>query len=78
MEGENKYVETRDPFKNFLDEALTQHSNEIMDSFLQILQRLPTGDASLSNKGASPFKVQINFDISILEGHIDTNVVENG
>jgi hypothetical protein len=30
---------------------------------------------SSSNGGTSPFKVQINFDIPIFEGHIDTNVV---
>jgi hypothetical protein len=49
----------------------------MMDSFTQILRWLPTGDTSSSNGGADPFKVQINFDIPIFEGHIDTDVVEN-
>ena len=47
-----------------------------MDSFAQILQRLPTGDTSSSNGGTPPFKVQINFDIHIFEGQIDIYVVD--
>jgi hypothetical protein len=42
----------------------------MMDSFTQILRRLPTGDASSSSGGATPFKVQINFDIPIFEGQM--------
>jgi hypothetical protein len=60
----------------FLEESLTQQRNKMMDSFAQILQWLPTGDASSSNGGLAPFKVQINFDIRIFECHIDANVVE--
>jgi hypothetical protein len=48
----------------------------MMDSFAQILWRLPTGEASSSNKGAAPFKVQINFDIPIFEGHIDADIAD--
>ena len=51
----------------------------MMDNFVQILQRLPTGSASASSShsgGASPFKVQVNFDIPIFEGQIDANVVD--
>jgi hypothetical protein len=48
----------------------------MMDSFAQILRRLPTGDASSSNGGAAPFKVQINFDIPIFEGQIDAYAVD--
>jgi hypothetical protein len=48
----------------------------MMDSFAQILRRLLASDASSSNGGAAPFKVQINFDISIFEGKIDTDVVD--
>jgi hypothetical protein len=76
MAGENKDDEIGDPFKMLSKEALTQQRNEMMYSFVQILQRLPTGDESSSNRGIAPFKVQINFDIPIFEGHIDTNVVE--
>jgi hypothetical protein len=46
MAGEKKDDETGDPFKMFLEVALTQQRNEMMDSFAQILRRLPTGDAS--------------------------------
>jgi hypothetical protein len=53
-----------------------QQRNKMMDSFAQILRRLPTGDASSSSRGASPFKVQINFDIPIFEGQIDADVVD--
>jgi hypothetical protein len=76
MVGENKYDGTRDPFKNFLEESLMQQRNKMMDSFAQILRRLPTSDTSSSNRGISPFKVQINFDIPIFEGQIDTDVVD--
>jgi hypothetical protein len=47
----------------------------MMDSFTQILRRLPTSDASSSIRGINPFKVHINFDIPIFEGQIDVNVV---
>jgi hypothetical protein len=67
---------TGDPFKLLIEESLTQQRNEMMDSFAQILRRLPTGDASSSNGGATPFKVQINFDIPIFEGQIDADVVD--
>jgi hypothetical protein len=40
----------------------------MMENFEQILRQLPTGDASSSSEGATPFKVQINFDIPIFEG----------
>jgi hypothetical protein len=48
----------------------------MMDSFVKILHWLPTGNTSSSNGGASPFKVQINFDIPIFEGHIDADDVD--
>jgi hypothetical protein len=48
----------------------------MMDSFVQILQWLPTGDTSSSNGGTTPFKVQINFDIPIFEVQIDADVVD--
>jgi len=50
-----------------------------MDIFSQILQRIPKGDASASNSysgNATPFKVQVNFEIPIFEGQIETNVVD--
>jgi hypothetical protein len=76
MVGEKKYDRTRDPFKMFLKEALTQQRNQMMDSFAQILRRLPICDASSSNGSTAPLKVQINFKIPIFEGHIDANDVD--
>jgi hypothetical protein len=76
MVGEKKYDGTRDPFKMFLEESLTQQRNEMMDSFAQILRRLPTGDTSSLSGGTALFKVQINFDIPIFEGQIDADVVD--
>jgi hypothetical protein len=48
----------------------------MMDSFAQILRRIRTGDTSSLSGGTTPFKVQINFDIPIFEGHIDTNSID--
>jgi hypothetical protein len=48
------------------------------DSFVQVLRCLPTGSTYSLRGGASPFKVQLNFDICIFEGHIDTDVVDKG
>jgi hypothetical protein len=65
MAGENKYDGIGYPFKNNLEESLMQQRKNIMDSFTQILQWLPTGDTSSSNGGVVVFKVQIKFDVSI-------------
>jgi hypothetical protein len=54
MEGEKKDHRIEDPFKMFLEESLMQQRNKMMDSFAQILQRLPTSDASSSNEGTPP------------------------
>jgi hypothetical protein len=78
--GEEKKDEgARDPIKLFLEEALKKQKNVMMDNFSQILQRLPTASASTSNNhygGATPFKVQVNFDIPIFEGQIDADVID--
>jgi hypothetical protein len=76
MEGEKKDYGTIYPFKLFIEESLMQQRNEMMDNFTQILRRLPIGDTSSSSRGITPLKVQINFDIPIFEGHIDTDDVE--
>ena len=55
-----------------LEQALTRQSDEMMENFAQILQRLliTTGTSSSSGHfgGTFPFKVQVNFDIPIFEG----------
>ena len=76
MEGEKKDDRIGDPFKLLIEESLTQQRNEMMDSFAQILWRLPTSNTSSSSGGTTPFKVQINFDIPIFEGQIDADVVD--
>ena len=68
MGDENKYEGAGDPIKILLEEALKKQRNVMMDNFAQILQRLPTGNASASSShsgGATPFKVQVNLDILI-------------
>jgi hypothetical protein len=52
-----------------------------MDKFTHILRRLwmaviETYFTRNHFEGATPFKVQVNFDISLFEGQIDTYVVE--
>jgi hypothetical protein len=57
-----------------------QQRNKMLDNFTQILQRLSTIiGVSLSNSrfgDATPFKVQVNFDIPIFEGQIDADALE--
>jgi hypothetical protein len=76
MAEEKKYDGTIYPFKMLHKEALTQQRNEMMDSFSQILRRLPTCNTSSSNGGTAPFKVQIDFNISIFEGQIDADTID--
>ena len=76
IEGEKKDDGIGDPFKLLIEETLMQQRNKMMDSFAQIFRWLPTGDASSSSRGTAPFKVQINFDIPIFEGNIDTNAID--
>ena len=67
----NKDEGAGDTIKIFLEEALEKQRNTMMDNFAQILQRLPTYGASTSNShsgGATPFKVQVYFDIPVFEG----------
>ena len=53
----------------------------MMDSFSQILLRMPT-TASASSMSSlfedeTPFKVQVNFDIPLFEGKIDADALNN-
>jgi hypothetical protein len=76
MGDEKKDDGVGDPFKMLLEEDLVRKRNEMMDNFTQILRRLPTGDASSSSSHATPFKVQVNFDIPLFEGLIDVDFVD--
>lgn len=79
MEDEKKDEGVGDHIKILLEEALKWQRSTMMDSFAQILQRLPRGDASSSNsysRNATPFKVQVNFEIPIFEGQIDADFVD--
>ena len=78
MADEKKHKGVGDLIKILLEEALEQQRNAMMDSFAHILQRLPRGDASTSSRysgNATPFKVQVNFEIPIFEGKIDADAV---
>jgi hypothetical protein len=53
----------------------------MMDNFTHILQRLlmvvvETSLKIIHFRGATPFKVQVNFDIPLFEGDIDANSLE--
>jgi len=75
----NKDEGVGDPFKMLLEESLKWQSNEMMDNFSQILRRVSVGEAPSSNsrfKYAAPFKVQVNFEIPIFEGQIETDSLD--
>ena len=79
MADEKKDKGAGHPIKIFLEEALERQRSAMMDSFAQILQRLPRGDDSASTSysgNATPFKVQVNFEFPIFEGQIDADVVD--
>ena len=74
-----KYEGVEDPIKMLLEEALEKQRNMMMENFSQILQILPTGGASASSShfgGATPFKVQVNFEIPIFDGQIDAYAID--
>ena len=79
MAEEKKDEGVGDPIKILLEEALEKQRNVMMDNFAQILQQLPTYGAYASNshsRGATPFKVQVNFPIPVFEGQIDANTID--
>jgi len=57
----------------------SEKRNKMMEKIIQIHHRILKIDASSSSSrfgGATPFKVQINFDIPIFKGQIDAYVVD--
>ena len=79
MMEEKKDEGAGDPIKILLEEALEKQRNLMMDNFAQILQRFPTYGASASNShfgGATPFKVQVKFDIPVFEAQIDADTID--
>ena len=53
----------------------------MMDSFTQILLRMlatvSASSTSMQFGDATPFKVQVNFDIPLFEGNIDADTLDN-
>jgi hypothetical protein len=81
MTEEKRDYRVGDPFKTLLEEALMRQRNEMMEKFAQIFQRLLMAVVeaySTSNHfiGATPFKVQVNFDIPLFEGEINADALE--
>ena len=76
MTEEKKSDGVDDPINLLLEQALTRQRDKMMENFSHILQCLPieigTSSSSGHFGGTSPFKVQVNFDIPIFEGQIDT------
>jgi hypothetical protein len=48
----------------------------MMDNFAWILRWLPTKETSSSSNHATPFKVQVNFDIPLFEGLVYVDDVD--
>ena len=59
-----------------LKEALARQRYGMIDKFAQLLRRLPIEDTYSSSGHATPFKVQVNFDIPLFEGLIDADFVD--
>eukprot|EP00253_Pinus_taeda_P016363 PITA_16363 len=79
MADEKKDKGAGDPIKILPEEALERQRDAMMGNFSQILQWLPRGNASASNSysgNATPFKVQVNFEIPIFEGQIDADAID--
>jgi hypothetical protein len=80
MVEEKRYDREEYRINLFPMESLTQQRNEMLGNFSQILQWFPTiEDVSSSSSifgDTAPFKVQVNFDILVFEGHIDVDSLE--
>jgi hypothetical protein len=73
MVEENKSDKADDSINLLLEQALMRQRDEMMENFAHILQCLPITTCAYSSSGhfgsTSPFKVQVNFDIPVFEGH---------
>jgi hypothetical protein len=80
MAEEKKNERADNSINLLLEKALMRHMDEMMENFSHILQCLPiTTETSSSSDhfgGTSPFKVHVNFDILVFEGHIDADALE--
>jgi hypothetical protein len=68
------------PISLFLEKALMQQRDEMMENFSHIPQCLLIASGTYSSRdhfgGTLPFKVQVNFDIPIFEGQIDVDALD--
>jgi hypothetical protein len=80
MAEEKKNDGADDPISLLLKQALTQQRDEMMENFSHILQRMSIATDAYSSRGhfggTSPFKVQVNFDITVFEGQIDAKALD--
>ena len=81
MVEEKRDDEAGDPIKSLLEEALEEQRNKMMDSFTKILLWIPAVASASSTRNwfgdATPFKVQVNFDIPLFEGNIDADALDD-
>jgi hypothetical protein len=80
MVEEKKNDGAVDSINLLLEKSLERERDKMMENFAHILQHLLIEKGMSSSRdhfgGTSPFKVQVNFDIPIFEGQIDTNALE--
>jgi hypothetical protein len=80
MAEEKKNNRADNSINLLMEQALTRQRDEMMENFSHILQRLPiaaiTSSSSNHFGGTYPFKVQVNFDIPVFEGHIDVEALD--
>jgi len=80
MAEERKNDGAEDFIHLLLEQPLPRQRDEMMENFVDILQRLSIAAGASSSSGhfggTSPFKVQVNFDIPIFEGQIDADALD--
>jgi hypothetical protein len=79
MVEENKNDGATNPISLLLEQALTRQRDKMMENFSHVLQHLPiaSGTSLSSDHFGSTllFKVQVNFDIPVIEGQIDVEAL---